>query len=255
MKKLIQALAKKINYLQYQFKEDVILKQERFEPTEWAISLEEQLDLLQDTYLIGAKADDGYIKKRMLDAKIKGCFRVAVPKLSYLAKINNLKNPYSDIGVLIEQVCELLFIQREEKFTHYRKGQLGQNRIQCIQKLVDERRDLEMSTPGDILVLDVNLGNNYAGWTPRRAREDIIHDKNKLALSSVDLGWILLLNPNRFQRNIDLSVDSVMEEYLSEDRGWVTNLFFYFRGGKLEFGYRWNRRAYFDCGAAVAITN
>ncbi len=135
---------------------------------------------------------------------------------------------------------------------HYRKGQLGPNRIQCIQKLVDKRKELEMSTPGDILILDVDLGNSYAGWTPRKAREDIIWHKNRLSLSSVDLGWILLINPRRLQRNIDLSVDSVMEEYYSEDRGWVTNLFFYFRGGKLEFGYRWNRRAYFDCGAAIA---
>ncbi len=59
----------------------------------------------------------------------------------------------------------------------------------------------------------------------------------------------------RFQQNTDLSIDSVAEEYLSEDRGWVTNLFFYHRGGKLEFGYRWNRRAYFDCGAAIAYPN
>lgn len=248
-------LFEKIKYPNYRFREDVILKQERYEPAEWALPLEKQLDLLQNTYLVGAKADNDYAKERINSTKSKGLTRIAIPKLSYLAKIKDVKNPYSNIGIFIEQICELLFIQRQEKFTHYRKGQLGQNRIQCIQKLVDKRRDLEMSIPGDILILDVDLGNYYAGWTPRRAREDIIHRQDRFALSSVDLGWILLINPNRFQRNVDLSVDSVMEEYYSEDRGWVTNLFFYFRGGKLEFGYRWNRRAYFDCGATFAIIN
>ena len=27
----------------------------------------------------------------------------------------------------------------------------------------------------------------------------------------------------------------------------------YYRGGKLEFGYRWGRRAYFDSGAGIGI--
>jgi len=246
-------LIEKIKYQKYPFKEDAILKQERFEPAEWAIPLADQLKLLEETYLIATKADPAYIKERLSHANKNGLVRVAVPKLVYLAKINNIKNPYSEIGVLIEQICALLFKQRQEKFTHYRKGQLGSNRIQCIKKLIDRRKYIEASVPGDILILDVDLGNIYAGWTTRRARENIICHQEQMALSSVDLGWILLLNPDRFQRNIDLSVDSVMEEYYSEDRGWVTNLFFYFRGGKLEFGYRWNRRAYFDSGVAVAV--
>ena len=74
-----------------------------------------------------------------------------------------------------------------------------------------------------------------------------------MALFALDIALIILINPKRFEQNTDLSIDSVAEEYLSTDRGWVTNLFFYHRGGKLEFGYRWNRRAYFDCGTAIAL--
>lgn len=236
------------------FSEDIILKQERFEPAEWAIPIEEQIKLLQEKYLAGARMDPDYKNKIQNMAIQNGFVRIAIPKLSYLARINRIKNPYSDIGALIEQVCELLFMQRQGKFTHYRKGQLKPDRIQCIKKLADRRKIIEKNVPGDIMILDVDLGNIYAGWTPRRARENIICNQKQIALSSVDLGWIILINPDRFQRNVDLSVDSVMEEYYSTERGWVTNLFFYFRGGKLEFGYRWNRRAYFDCGAAIAIS-
>lgn len=244
---------KKIKNKKCRYDEDAILLQERFEPKNWNMPTEKQLELIEKNYLIGTKIDYGYVKQALSKPVINGLVRVAVPKLSFLAKFNNIKDPYLDVGVLIEQACVLLIEQRQGKFTHYRKGQLGSNRIQCIKKLIERRKNIEKNIPGDILILDIDMGNIYAGWTPRRARESIICNKDQMALSSVDLCWILLLNPDRFQCNVDLSVDSVMEKYYSEDRGWVTNLFFYHRGGKLEFGYRWNRRAYFDSGSAIAI--
>ncbi|MFO0826153.1 MAG: hypothetical protein U0792_24060 [Gemmataceae bacterium] len=232
--------------------EDVILTQERFEPASWSRPLDEQIRLLQDVHLPGIVVDADYQATRVKQPLAVHRVRVAVPKLAYLAHRLGQDDPFTRIGVLIEQVCELLDEQRQGKFTHYRKGQLLPNRIQVIPELTARRIALEESVPGDILILDVDLGNTYAGWTPRRARGQIIHSPDQLALTSVDIGWILLLNPDRFQCNTDLSVDSVAEEYFSEDRGWVTVLFYYYRGGKLEFGYRWNRRAYFDSGAAIA---
>lgn len=240
----------KVFFLDYPFVEDAILAQERFEPTEWAESLEVQIDKLK-RFLPNIQVNEQYIESK--SGKLsKNFHRVVVPKFEYLQKIVNASDPYNEIGLLIEFACKLLSHERDGKFTHYREGQLGLNRIKIIPELANRRKKIETRVEGDVLVLDVDLGNKFAGWTPRRARERIIRSKKYLALSSVDLCWILLLNPGRLQTNVDLSVDSVMEEYLSEDRGWVTNLFFYFRGGKLEFGYRWNRRAYFDCGAAIA---
>jgi hypothetical protein len=236
------------------FREDTILRQERFEPPEWGRPLEAQLETLM-TYLPSLKPDLAYFEKRKSDESPEKTHKVLIPKLSYLGEENNVENPYAEIGVLVEQVCAFLAQQRDGQFTHYRRGALGPDRIRCIQQIVDVRKKLERESQGDVLVLDVDMGNRYAGWTPRRARSNSLIKKNQLALSSVDLAWILLLNPNRLQGNTDLSIDAVMEEYLSLDRGWVTNLFFYHRGGKLEFGYRWNRRAYFDCGAAVADTS
>ena len=235
------------------YEDDVVLRQEFFEPNNWVYPILMQLDLLQKTYLAEIEVDSNYVAKRLTDPTPKGCFKVAVPKIDFLGRINCLKDPYFEIGVLIEQVCVLLNEQRKGKFTHYRKDQLSPNRISCVKKLVNRRKKLEFDVPGDVLILDVSLGGHYAGWTPRRAREEIAFHDNQFALSSVDLGWILLLNPNRFRHCDDLSVDSVMEEYFSEDRSWECVLFFYFRGGKLEFGYRWGRRAYMDSGAAIAI--
>ena len=237
------------------FENDIVLKQAFFEPKDCVKSLDEQLSLLQDKYIVGAKVDSRYLEKRIGEPLSKGLVRVAVPKLSFLAKLSNIDDPYVEIGTLIESVCDLLEKQRDGKFTHYRKGQLDQNYIRCIKKIALKRKLMEDNIPGDILILDVSTGGTYAGWTPRRAREDIINRNDRFALFGVDLAWIILLNPDRFQHCDNLSVDSVAEEYFSEDRAWECVLFFYYRGGKLEFGYRWGRRAYFDSGAAIALTN
>jgi len=234
------------------FENDIVLEQAFFEPKDWIKSLDEQLKLLQEKYLIGAMIDLQYLEKRVNDPLPKGFVRVAIPKLSFLANLNKVDDPYIKIGTLIEHVCNLLEKQRKGKFTHYRKGQLEQNCIRCIKIIALRRKLIEENIPGDILILDVNTGGRYTGWTPRRARCDITSKNNRTALFSVDLAWIILLNPDRFQHCDNLSVDSVAEEYFSEDRTWECVLFFYYRGGKLEFGYRWGRRAYFDSGAAIA---
>jgi hypothetical protein len=239
----------------HRFEKDIVLEQAFFEPKDWANSLDEQLKLLQNKYIVGAKIDPKYLEKMINKPLLKGFVRVAVPKLSFLAKLNNVNDPYNEIGVLIESVCDLLEKQREGKFTHYRKGQLNQIYIRCIKEIALKRKLMEDKIPGDILILDVSIGGAYAGWTPRRAREDIMNRDDLAALFSVDLAWIILLNPNRFQHCDNLSVDSVAEEYFSEDRAWECVLFFYYRGRKLEFGYRWGRRAYFDSGAAIAVIN
>ena len=49
--------------------------------------------------------------------------RVAIPKLEFLAKQYGLNNPYSEIGILIEKVCELLMQKRGIKLEFgYRWG-------------------------------------------------------------------------------------------------------------------------------------
>jgi hypothetical protein len=243
-----------LRYFKYEYGMDPVLDQERFEPVAWALSIEKQMDALR-IYFSGIEIDKNYYKNKNSESPRKDFVKIVVPKISFLGKKYGVRDPYADIGILMENACEFIGIQREGQFTHYRKGQLGRDRIRCIQDVVAKRKIIEEKIPGDVLVLDIDLGNTFAGWTPRLARESIIKNHNYMALFALDIALIILINPKRFQQNTDLSVDSVAEEYLSTDRGWVTNLFFYHRGGKLEFGYRWNRRAYFDCGAAIALLN
>ena len=228
------------------YKEDVILRQERFEPGGWVEPLEIQIQKLKEYFPSIIIPDLNLFKKK------KGYSQVVIPKISFLSKYLKVLSPYDNIGVLIEDVCSKLMIDRNNKFTHYRHNELGRDRILSVDSIVSQREEYEINNLGDVLILNVDMGNKYAGWTPRRARASMIINKRELPLFTVDICWIVLLNPSRFSRNIDLSVDSVAEIYQSLDRGWVTNLFMYFRGGKLELGYRWSRRAYFDCGAVYA---
>ncbi|MBU4338951.1 hypothetical protein KKD57_05360 [Patescibacteria group bacterium] len=243
-----------LRYLKYEYGTDPVLDQERFEPATWVFPIEKQIGTLRK-YFPNIEMDGNYFKSKISTAPRKNFVKIVLPKISFLGKKYKVDDPYADIGILMEKACELIDTQREGKFTHYRKGQLGRDRIRCTRDAVVKRKRIEEKIPGDALILDVDLGNIFAGWTPRLARESIFKSHNYMALFALDIALIILINPRRFQQNTDLSVDSVAEEYLSTDRGWVTNLFFYFRGGKLEFGYRWNRRAYFDCGAAIALLN
>lgn len=147
------------------YREDAVLAQERFEPTEWVRPLDNQLETLLG-YMPTLKVEEPYFRARREAAPVEGMNRVLVPKISALGKANKLENPYAQIGVLVEQVCSFLDTQREGQFTHYRKGALGPDRIRCIQQIVDIRKKLEAATPGDLLVLDADMGNRYAGWTP-----------------------------------------------------------------------------------------
>lgn len=243
---------KSADTVRLRYEQDVILKQEFFEPNGWARPIEDQMLSLRGIFP-DIRINHQYFLKKVSSPRIDGTARVIVPKKSYLASKNDLRDPYSRIGILIEQACSFLNDSRHGEFTHYRRGQLSSDRIRCIRELINRRKHLEASVPGDVLILDVSLGGEYAGWTPRRARGNIVSRNDQIALSSVDIAWIVLINPNRFHHCNDLSVDSVMEEYFSEDRAWECVLFFYFRGGRLEFGYRWGRRAYMDSGAAVAF--
>lgn len=239
-------------YFKYEYGMDPVLDQERFEPATWALPIDEQINKLKE-YFPRIEVDKNYYDSEANKIPKKNFTKIAVPKISFLSKKYGIDNPYADIGILIENICEIIDKQRDGKFTHYRKGQLGRDRIRCIQDIEARRKRVEEKIPGDLLILDVDLGNTFSGWTPRLTRECILKSRNYMALFALDIALIILINPKRFEQNTDLSIDSVAEEYLSTDRGWVTNLFFYHRGGKLEFGYRWNRRAYFDCGTAIAL--
>lgn len=125
-----------------EFEEDPILTQERFEPAEWVRSMEDQISTLR-AVLPRLELNEDYLAERLNAPSIPGTSRVALPSVSALGRLSRIDDPYSEIGVLIEQVCRLLEDQREGRFTHYRKNALGPDRVQVVSKIAQQRKSRE----------------------------------------------------------------------------------------------------------------
>lgn len=248
------------------FNTDGVVKQTFFEPKNWARPVDEQLELLR-VYLPDAWVDPEYLATRQAEPVPAGFVRVAVPKLAYLEQIlrptglepDEPWDIYEHIGVAIEHVCGEHESKHGTKFKNWRKGELGPDRVRCHQQAMERRRQAEESVPGDIMILDVDLGNRTLGGkeklchTPRWSREEIGLTDNLMDLGSVDVGYILLLNEARLTK-YDLCIDTTLEEYFWDGDGWVASLCWDFNGGQLHFDYGYADYADGNYATGVAMS-
>lgn len=222
------------------FNTDATVKQTFYEPKNWARPLDEQLELLR-VYLPNAWVDPEYLAQRQAEPVPTGFTRVVVPKLAYVQTHLGLEDIYAEIGVAIEHVCGEHEQKHGAKFKNWRKGELTPNRVRCHEQAAERRRQAEAAVAGDILILDVDLANKTLGGkenichTPRWSREEIGLSDNLMDLSSVDVGWILLLNEQRLTKYEDLAIDVTLEEYFWGADGWVGSLCWHFNDGQLRF--------------------
>ena len=238
------------------FKDDSTSVQTRFEPVGWAEPIANQIETL-GVYLTGIQGDSGYLQKRLNEELPEGFVRVAVPKLAFLQTRLLLQDVYIEIGQPIEHVCEALGRKHGKKFKNCREGELGPKRVRCNEVAMARRKAFEETVPGDIIILDVDLANLTLSdkklcHMPRWSREEITHAVNLLHLSSVDIGWILVVNPKRLVRDEDLAIDATLEEYCLGSFGWVNSLIFYFHACQLLFGNRVASNFGSWCAAGVA---
>lgn len=254
---LIAVLAKHIGRFN-PFNKDATTKQTFFEPKNWARPIKDQIESLE-VYLSGITVDPDYLAKRMAEPVPAGFTRVAVPKLAFLQKFLEVDDIYAQIGKPIEHVTETLEGKHGDKFKNWRKGELGTDRVRCHEAAAAQRKLAEEAVPGDILILDVDLGNRTLGGkdklchTPRWSREEIGISENLMHLSAVDVGWMLVINPDRLTKYEDLSIDVTLEEYFWDGRGWVHSLCFDWIDGQLHFDHRYAAVAYKHFAAGVAL--
>lgn len=239
------------------FNTDATVKQAYNEPKNWARPLDEQLELLR-VYLPNAWVDPEYLAQRQAEPVPAGFTRVVVPKLAYLQQHLGLDDVYTQIGAAIEHICSEHEGKHGAKFKNWRKGELGSDRVRCHEQAAIRRREAEAAVPGDILILDVDLANKTLGskerlcHTPRWSREEIGLSDNLMDLSSVDVGWILLINEARLTKYEDLAIDVTLEEYFWDDDGWVDSLYWCFGDEQLRFSYWSGYCADEDFAAGVA---
>ena len=223
------------------FNQDATTRQVCFEPKNWALPIREQIDVLRN-HLPGCVMHGGYLGKRLAKPVPAGLTRVVVPKFDYLRRLLCVTDVYGEIGVPIEYVCAGLEAKYGTGFMNCRKGGLTRAIVRCHAVGVARRKQAEAAIPGDIMILDVDLNNRIFGGkkkvchTMRWSKEEIAISADLMHVSSVDIGWILLLNPGRVKRYGFLSVQSTLEEYFWQDEGWVLSLGYATANGVLRFG-------------------
>lgn len=238
------------------FYKDHISGQGYFEPKNWAMPIGLQVETL-GIYLTGIATDPSYLAKRLSEPVPVGFTRVAVPKLAYLQKILRIPDVYAQIGKSIEYVCGILEGKQGSRFMNFCNEELTPEHVRCNERAAAQRKQAEGVVPGDILILDVDLGNRTLGGkeklfhTQRYNREEIGLFEILMHLSAVDVGWILALNPDRLTKFEDLSIFVTLEEYFWVQNGWENSLFYEWDRGHLGFNWALDDRLTFATGIAL----
>jgi len=175
-----------------------------------------------------------------------------LPKLSFLAKLWNIANPYGKgYGLICEKLFELIASSRP--FCNCRSGEMDAGHIRIMEDVREQLKKLEADTPGDVLVFAFNFGNLYAGFSPRNARWEALSN-SQLPLITAQVACLLLTMPDRLVACEQLFIDCSGDEWdWGADGVWSRSVGFYFYGGALEFVSRRAVCALAYYGSAVAF--
>ena len=161
-----------------------------------------------------------------------------------------IPNPFTfapAYGEGVERMLEM--IGKTRKFTNYRKGQLGPDRLRMTKKTeVALRKIAEEQGNADLLIVFAQLGLRHRGRSVRRAR--VVMSGAEFGLEVLGVGAILLTPPERFQSSNDLWIDVAGNDYdWNADGEWSDAPIFYFYDGKLEFDAHWTDYAFSHYGS------
>jgi hypothetical protein len=162
-----------------------------------------------------------------------------VPKLSAIARLHNIEDPY---GIGYGQCLEVMLghvAKMFPNFVNYRKGQLSGKYVRLLAETREYLEKLEEATPGDYLVIPMQSGKLWAGYSVRNARIDI-ENADQWALPAWVVGHHLLTHPKRLPAEGYLNIDCPGDEYSPDADGqFASARCFTFWGGRLRFGSCW----------------
>jgi len=147
-------------------------------------------------------------------------------------------------------VLDLIKKQHKGNFYNYREGKIGAKYLRQHERTAKKLEALAEQQKGyDILVVAAQFGLRHRGRSVRRARE--VFTANEFGLGAFEIGCMLLTHPERLQNYDDLWIDCAGDEYApAADGDFSFAPFFYFDGGRVEFGSSWFDDAYDDFGSA-----
>lgn len=197
-----------------------------------------QTNILRQLFPGIGYADEGFASRLSLPQGAEAWF--AIPRWEKLAATYN-----EAVELVLRKIAET------RKFTNYREGQLGPDRLRQHARSIEMWAMLgEQQKDYDTLVVPAQFGFMHRGHSVRRARE--VFMASEFGLGAFANGIMLLTHPERLVSYDDLWIDCAGDEY---DYPGVADRFFNapyfsFRGGGVRFGTYWVDDARGLCGAA-----
>ncbi len=175
------------------------------------------------------------------------------PKVSYFGRAWEMADPYgAHYGPTVERVLAMLHAERNWKFINHRAGQMTDEYIRIQAEALSLMKVIEETTPGDVLVMPVSLGNLYAGYSARNGRWDALA-KSYMPNGSAHVGCSLLVMPERLTAYEQLFMDCCADEWNWDvDGRWTYCPIFRFSDGHLQFIATWADDAHGRYGGVVS---
>lgn len=177
-------------------------------------SIEEQIAVLAGIFNLNQTQAMAYSKKLpLLPDGAEGWFAV----LSLFAAQKLCPEAENEA----ERHCRLLQLVHEKiatsrPFCNYREGQINTDHLK-VYPIAENMKAIVEQQPGDILIIAAQLGMRHRGRSNRRSR--MVFLQNEYGLTSINVGSIVLVHPERLVRLEELDMDCAGDEFYVDGCG------------------------------------
>lgn len=160
---------------------------------------------------------------------------LALPKIEaigrlFFAEIEDEAERYcAAVNLVLDKIAE------SRAFTNWRSGQITKDRLRQRAKDKEMLAVVEASQPGDIVIIEAQLGKRHGGRSVRRARAVFLG--NEFGLGAFHVGCVVLTHPKRLQKWEELDMDCPGDEFdeTDSDDRFDRAPFFHCDGGEVKF--------------------
>jgi hypothetical protein len=156
-----------------------------------------------------------------------------IPKVSALGRLFNVQDPYgAGYSEVVQHILDIM--AQQGLFDNRWNVAVDPQHLRIESRTEAILKTLEAKDTSDCLVLPVSLGNVYAGYSVRNARETALR-AHQLPLCTAQLASLLLVTPKRFVAEDSLWVHAPGDEYNDKSEGdWASAPSFDWERGHIE---------------------
>jgi hypothetical protein len=214
--------------------------------------IEQQIKAIAEIFGLDPASALEYAKKLpVLPDDAEGWF--AIPSVDALAA-----KYFPEVTDHAEKYCRALQLVHQKiadgrSFTNWRNGQIDMAYIKVSLRTQEMMQKVTEQQKGDILIIAAQLGKRHGGRSVRRAREVFV--ANEYGLTSVAIGSIVLVHPERLTRWEELDPDCSGDEFSDDGDGFFGRAPYFNFNGKAEFGTKGVSSPYDYYGSASGFVS